>query len=212
MAVVALSVPRPVIFPAWGSRQAPGYAHARSPRVIFLPPRTGLGDFTAVANAIQTQENATKNYASLNNPGMLVYAGQASAKPVTMNGTTWASFPDYATGYQELLRQIALDSARGETISEFTAKYAPASAGNDPATYARNIAAAVGLSPSDLLSAADLPASGVTPAAGCFDLSGSPFPCPDVSSVDVTASIAPNMGVIAGLALAALVTVMVVTS
>ncbi len=136
----------------------------------------GLGDFTAVANAIQTQEGYYPGSLSynLNNPGNLIYAGQAGATPVTVNGTTWASFSTYAAGFQALLNQIALDASRGLTISQFTAKYAPASDGNDPAGYAANLSAAVGLTPSDLLSSADSSA----PATSVYSLG-----LPDLSSV-----------------------------
>lgn len=63
-------------------------------------------------------------------------------------------FQSFADGWNALLNQISLDASRGLTISQFTAKYAPAAAGNDPVTYADNIASAVGLSPSDSLSTA----------------------------------------------------------
>lgn len=118
----------------------------------------GLGAITSpysgVADAVVRQEGYNSTLAPLNNPGNLIYAGQAGATPVTINGMTWASFPTYDAGYQALLNQIALDASRGLTISQFTAKYAPAAAGNDPVTYAANIAAATGLSPGSLLSAA----------------------------------------------------------
>jgi len=137
----------------------------------------GLGDYTAVANAIQTQEGYYPGSLSynLNNPGNLIYAGQAGATPVTVNGTTWASFATYAAGFQALLNQIALDASRGLTISQFTAKYAPASDGNDPAGYATNLASAVGLSPGDLLSSAD----SSVPATSVYSLG-----LPDLSTVE----------------------------
>lgn len=141
------------------------------PPVLSLPVPLvvygrGLGAFNAIADAIMRQEGITASspYYSLNNPGMLVYAGQRGATPVTVNGVAWASFPTYDDGYQALLNQIALDASRGETISDFTAKYAPAGHGtNDPAIYAQNLAASVGLSPSDLLSSADIGMVGGTP-------------------------------------------------
>lgn len=141
---------------------------------------SGLGDFTAVADAIQTQEGYYPGSLSynLNNPGNLIYAGQPGATPTTVNGTTWAQFSSYAAGFQALLNQIALDASRGLTISQFTAKYAPASDGNDPAAYANNLAAAVGLSPSSLLSSAgDSTAAAPAPTStydlGLPDLTGS---------------------------------------
>jgi hypothetical protein len=117
--------------------------------------RLSLGSVDTVAQAIQTQEGYYAGSATyrFNNPGALMYAGQPGATGQDP-ATGLAIFPDYATGYQALINQINLDASRGETIDQFTAKYAPASAGNDPATYAANIAAATGLSPSDPLSLA----------------------------------------------------------
>jgi hypothetical protein len=123
------------------------------------PPRyryRGMGaatDFSAVANAIQAQEGyypgsiAYRN----NNPGNLMYAGQPGA---TSGPGGFAVFPDYQTGYNALLNQISLDASRGETISQFISKYAPAAGGNDPTTYASNVAAALVLSPGDPLASA----------------------------------------------------------
>ena len=115
---------------------------------------TSSAQFSTVANAMVQQEGYNASLAPLNNPGNLIYAGQSGATPVTVGGTTWASFPSYDAGYQALLNQISLDASRGETISQFTAKYAPAASGNDPVTYAANIAAATGLTPDSPLSAA----------------------------------------------------------
>lgn len=113
----------------------------------------GLGQLTAVATAIQTQEGfypGSLAYTN-NNPGNLMAVGQANCTP-TASG--FCSFPTYADGWAALLNQISLDASRGMTISQFTASYAPASAGNDPVTYANNIGAAVGLPPSASLSSA----------------------------------------------------------
>lgn len=153
---------------------------SRRPGVIRPPrvTRRGFGDFTNVALAVQQQEGyypgsiAYKN----NNPGNLMYAGQSGATGKDANG--FAVFPDYATGFQALLNQIALDANRGMTISQFTASYAPASVpGNNPGVYATNIANATGLSPTDLLSqASDASSASATPAIlpdlGSLDLSG----------------------------------------
>lgn len=115
----------------------------------------GLGaDPTAIALGIQQQEGfypGSRAYTN-NNPGNLMYAGQPGAIGVDPQG--FAIFPDYATGFQALVNQVNLDASRGLTISQFTAKYAPAGIpGNDPAVYAKNLAAALGLSPTDLLTA-----------------------------------------------------------
>lgn len=111
-----------------------------------------IGSIQSVANTIQTIEGyypgslAYRN----NNPGNLVFANQPGA---TQNGA-FASFSSYDQGYQALQRQIQLDANRGLTIQQFINKYAPASDGNDPTSYAAQIAAAEGLSVNDPLSMA----------------------------------------------------------
>lgn len=123
-----------------------------------------LGSVDQVAQAIQTQENYTQNYAALNNPGMLIAAGQPGCTPSTGG---FCAFPTYDQGYQALVNQIELDASRGYTILQFTTKYLggdPANPGvapgGDPNVYAANIAAATGLTANDLLSAA-LDAGGI---------------------------------------------------
>ena len=129
---------------------------------------SGLGDINTVATAVQTQEGyypGTLAYTN-DNPGNLVFAGQAGA---TQGAGGFAAFPDYATGYNALLNQINLDASRGYTILQFTTKYlggdpnnpgvAP---GGDPNVYAANIAAAAGVTPNDLLSTA-IASGAVTP-------------------------------------------------
>lgn len=119
-----------------------------------------MGDLASVAATIQQIEGWFPGSVSYrnNNPGNLTPAGQPGCTPVG----NFCSFPDYATGLQALDNQISLDASRGLTISQFTAKYAPAAAGNDPTSYAAQIAAAAGLSPSDPLSAAIAGASSST--------------------------------------------------
>lgn len=129
-----------------------------------------MGDLATVASTIQTQEGwypGSLSYRN-NNPGNLMYAGQAGA--IGEDAAGFAIFPDYATGLQALDNQISLDASRGLSISAFTAKYAPASAGNDPVSYASQIANAAGLSPSDPLSLAISGDSGAPSSSG-FDLS-----------------------------------------
>lgn len=118
-----------------------------------VPRQRGFGQLTTVATAIETQEGyypGSLAYVN-NNPGNLMAAGQPGC---TVTSTGLCSFASFADGWNALLNQISLDASRGLTISQFTAKYAPAAAGNDPTTYADNIASAVGLSPSDPLSTA----------------------------------------------------------
>lgn len=115
----------------------------------------GFGQFTSVANEIQQLEGWFSGSVSQsnNNPGNLVYANQPGATGASSSG--FAVFPTYQAGYQALLNQISLDASRGLTISQFAQKYAPASDGNDPTSYAAQIAMATGLSVNDPLSLAD---------------------------------------------------------
>ena len=115
----------------------------------------GMGQFTSIANEIQQLEGWFTGSVSQtnNNPGNLMYAGQPGATGQTAAG--FAIFPTYQAGYQALQNQIALDASRGLTISQFANKYAPAAGGNDPASYAAQLAAATGLSVNDPLSMAD---------------------------------------------------------
>jgi hypothetical protein len=123
----------------------PAYGAARRGR--------GFGQLATVAQAIETQEGFYPGSVAYvnNNPGNLMAAGQPGCTPTSAG---FCSFSSFADGWNALLNQISLDASRGETISQFISKYAPASAGNDPTTYAQNVANAVGLAPTDLLSTA----------------------------------------------------------
>ena len=137
-----------------------------------------MGQFTSIANEIQQLEGWFTGSVSQtnNNPGNLMYAGQPGATGQTAAG--FAIFPTYQAGYQALQNQIALDASRGLTISQFANKYAPAAGGNDPASYAAQLAAATGLSVNDPLSMADT--SAVASSVPSSDSSGSSVS--DVSS------------------------------
>lgn len=132
--------------------------------------RRGVGDINTVASAIQTQEGWFPGSVSYrnNNPGNLMYAGQPGSIGADPNG--FAIFPDFQTGWQALLNQISLDASRGLSIFQFTSKYAPAAAGNDPTAYANSLAAATGVSPSDSLAAAL--AGSPSSSGGLLDTSG----------------------------------------
>lgn len=96
-----------------------------------------------------------------NNPGNLVYVGQAGA---TRGDGGFAYFPNYAAGLQALNDQIQLYAARGMTIQQMMNVYAPASDGNNPSSYAGTIAAALGVDPStSLLELAGFPGSAPAP-------------------------------------------------
>lgn len=147
----------PVFIPV--PRVSPG-RHPR-PRSVLLT-RGGLSGLGAVqvldpsttatiAAAIQTQEGyypGTLAYQN-NNPGNLIYAGQAGATP---GAGGFASFPDYQTGLEALNNQIQLYAGRGLTIQGMMNVYAPAASGNNPTLYASNVATALGVSPDTLLS------------------------------------------------------------
>jgi hypothetical protein len=192
-----------------GRRRGLGYA-GLADLVVRWNRGRGLGAITSpysgVADAVVRQEGFNSKLAPLNNPGNLVYAGQSGATPATVNGTTWASFPTYDAGYQALLNQIALDASRGLTISQFTAKYAPAASGNDPVTYAANIAAATGLSVNDPLSAAASGSAGpVFVDTGIVPSPDAGTGLPDVSSLLDSPWFGPAVGLALGLVVWAVV-------
>lgn len=138
---------------------------------MIVPKRRGFGQFTSVANEIQQLEGWFSGSVSQtnNNPGNLMYAGQPGATGQTSAG--FAVFPTYQAGYQALLNQIGLDASRGLTIAQFAQKYAPAQDGNDPTSYAAQIAAATGLSVNDPLSSASSTAVASVPTSTGTDLS-----------------------------------------
>lgn len=108
-------------------------------------PSPGL---QSVANTIITTENANP---ALNNPGNLMYAGQAGASG---SPGQLATFDSYGDGLQALYNQLGLYANRGMTISQMTAVYAPAGIpGNDPVAYANYISSAAGVSPDTSLAA-----------------------------------------------------------
>ena len=84
----------------------------------------------ALAQAIQAHEGWTPGSVSFrnNNPGNLKYAGQSGATGADASG--FAIFPDYATGFQALKNQLALDASRNPswTLPQFFSKYL----GGDP--------------------------------------------------------------------------------
>ena len=139
----------------------------------------GFGDISTVASAIQQIEGwylpGTPGYpaGSLsyrnNNPGNLTFANQPGATPVQVCNptcTTFADFDTVADGQAALDNQIEVMASRGETIQQAINIYAPAAAGNNPQTYAAQIAAASGLTVNDPLSAALGTGSAPASAAG----------------------------------------------
>jgi hypothetical protein len=115
----------------------------------------------SLAQAIQQQEGYYPGSVAYrnNNPGNLVYAGQAGASP-GVGG--FAAFDSYADGYQALQNQITLDATRGTdvngnptgTVAQLLTSWAPPSE-NDTATYIANVSAATGYDPDAPLSSLD---------------------------------------------------------
>jgi len=122
--------------------------------MAYIRQRRGLGDIQTVAQTIQQIEGwypGSRSFRNFN-PCNLRCANQMGM--IGCDPSNFAIFPDYQTGYDAELAQIRLDASRGFSIADFTAKYAPASDANDPASYAAKIAQATGLSVSDPLAAA----------------------------------------------------------
>jgi hypothetical protein len=161
-------------------------------------PWLGLGSFDTVAQTIQTVEGwfpGSLSYRN-NNPGNLRPAGQPGCASVSTTAGLFCSFPDYPTGYQALLNQISLDAARGETISQFLNKYAPAQDSNDPASYAAMVAAATGRSVSDLLSSTN------TGPAVALELPAAPYDVTQFIADIASGSGGDNTALYVGLGLA----------
>jgi len=142
-------------------------------RIYLGSASAGLGTMQQVVSTITSTESARPQ---LNNPGNLIYVGQAGASPssysfVGSDGKTYylAQFDTPEDGEAALENQINLDAARGMTISQFTQSYAPAGSGNDPASYAQYIAGATGLSVDDSLANALSTGAGAGAGAGAAD-------------------------------------------
>lgn len=113
---------------------------------------------TALADAIKRQEgyippnsqypNGSLAYQN-NNPGNLVYVGQAGAIP---GAGGFAAFSSYDAGYQALMNQLQLDANHGLTVQQEAAKWCPASvAGCNVPQYANTMASALGVDPTTAL-------------------------------------------------------------
>lgn len=138
----------------------------------------GLGQTSGLSTIASTIQQIEGYYPGSiayqnNNPGNLIYVGQAGATQGTpMAGTPYyfASFDSYADGYAALENQIQIYANQGLTIDQMMAKYAPASGtGNNPTSYANSIANALGVSSDTPVSSAI--AGGSTDASGTVDLS-----------------------------------------
>jgi hypothetical protein len=118
----------------------------------------------ALAQAITRMEGTNPAYAANNNPGNLIYVGQAGATP---GAGGFAKFQTYQDGMNALQNQVTLNISNypGLTLDTFFAGqrdasgnvipggypgYAPAAAGNQPlTTYSVNVASWTGI-PTDV--------------------------------------------------------------
>jgi hypothetical protein len=125
-----------------------------------------------IASTIQQVEGyypGSLSYSN-NNPGNLIYAGQAGA---TRGAGGFAQFSTYQDGLDALNNQIQLYAGRGLTIQQMMNTYAPASAGNNPAAYANQVAGALGVGPDTALT--DLSGAGA-PVYSSLDLAAIGLP------------------------------------
>lgn len=160
----------------------------RRPHPVLVPRGRGLSGLAglqilppavvgAIASTIQTQEGYFPGSVAYrnNNPGNLLFVGQAGA---TLGDRGFARFASYDAGVDALNNQIQLYASRGLTIDQMMNIYAPASDGNNPATYAQRIAAALGVGVDTPLSA--LTAGGGAGAAPVYQLDETPVFSTDV--------------------------------
>jgi hypothetical protein len=128
----------------------------------------GLGDalpsaiLAVIASTIQNVEGYSPGTSSYiyNNPGNLVYVGQAKATaastgvtdPVSGAYLPFAKFGSYQDGLNALYNQIQIYANEGLTITQMMQKYSPGDdPTNNPTSYAATIANALGVPPDTLL-------------------------------------------------------------
>jgi hypothetical protein len=111
-------------------------------------PQPQVDPYSGTIQTIEGWYPGSKSYQN-NNPGNLKFADQPGASGADSQG--FARFPDYQTGMAALHKQIALDASRGLSIQDFAKKYAPSQDGNDPTSYAAQLAKAAGRKPTDPL-------------------------------------------------------------
>jgi hypothetical protein len=123
-----------------------------------------------------------------NNPGNLIYVGQAGATP---GAGGFAAFPSYDAGYQALQNQIQNYANRGLTIDQMMAIYAPAGQGsNNPSSYAATIANNLGVSTDTPLSAA---IAGASPPSGSSFLDSLSSDFTDLTDSSASGTIDPML-------------------
>jgi hypothetical protein len=79
-----------------------------------------------------------------NNPGNIRIWGS-----LPRDAAGYAIFPDEASGWAALRRQIDLDTGRGLTLTQFLMKYAPPADNNPTPSYIRTVAGWLGI-PTDV--------------------------------------------------------------
>lgn len=103
----------------------------------------------SLAEAIAQMEGWNKSGSRAqrnNNPGNL----RASSLAIGKDDAGYAIFPSADVGWQALIRQIGLDTARGKTLSQFLKGYAPPSE-NNTSNYIQYVASTLGVSPNTAL-------------------------------------------------------------
>ena len=112
---------------------------------------SGIQTIAATIQQVEGYYPGTLAYTN-NNPGNLIYVGQAGATP---GAGGFAAFPSYELGQQALYNQIQIYANQGLTIDQMMAKYAPAGQGsNNPTAYASTIANNLGVSTDTTVAAA----------------------------------------------------------
>ena len=109
---------------------------------------------TALARAMAEVEGFFKagtTAARNSNPGNLRPPPKVTLKGQTgLDARGFAVFPDAATGWAALDRQIDIDMRRGHTLASFLRKYAPPSE-NDTTAYIKFVAGRLQVGPETLL-------------------------------------------------------------
>lgn len=146
----------------------------------MILPRRGLGQTAqvqAIATAFATAEGGLT-------PGTFPYRTNNPCD-IFVGGNT-AGYATMDAGWNACYNQIELMLSGqssvytpDESISDIAASYAPASAGNNPTAWANNVAAALGISPSDPLTAVG---SSTTAGSSSDSTAGLLAPLTDLSS------------------------------
>lgn len=107
--------------------------------ILYLGYKTvSEGGLTLLAEAIKQHEGwfpGSRSYRN-NNPGNLMYAGQAGA--IGADDAGFAIFDSYQDGWNALLNQLQLYAERGLTIGQMLEIYAPPS-DNDTQAYIQSV-------------------------------------------------------------------------